>query len=145
MLSRFSRVRLFLTSWTTTCPRRARLSMRFSRQEYWSGLPFPSPATPICTYFMHTFIYKFKKCKNFIKQYSLYVILSDIFIAFYLKKKTLSWQLSDFTTANESGARVWKRYSNPILQQSHWSSQFVFKVPFWKIITLHIQHGRTHN
>ena len=54
--------------------------------EYWSGLPFPSPATPICTYFMHTFIYKFKKCKNFIKQYSLYVILSDIFIAFYLKK-----------------------------------------------------------
>ena len=27
--------------WTATCP--APLSMEFSRQEYWSGLPFPSP------------------------------------------------------------------------------------------------------
>ena len=27
--------------WTITC--QAPLSMRFSRQEYWSGLPFPSP------------------------------------------------------------------------------------------------------
>ena len=27
--------------WTIT--RQAPLSMRFSRQEYWSGLPFPSP------------------------------------------------------------------------------------------------------
>ena len=25
-------------------PRKAPLSMGFSRQEYWSGLPFPSPA-----------------------------------------------------------------------------------------------------
>ena len=29
------------TPWTLAC--QARLSMRFSRQEYWSGLPFPSP------------------------------------------------------------------------------------------------------
>ena len=29
------------TSWTVTC--QAPLSMKFSRQEYWSGLPFPSP------------------------------------------------------------------------------------------------------
>ena len=29
------------TSWTVAC--QAPLSMRFSRQEYWSGLPFPSP------------------------------------------------------------------------------------------------------
>ena len=28
-------------SWTVAC--QAPLSMRFSRQEYWSGLPFPSP------------------------------------------------------------------------------------------------------
>ena len=27
--------------WTAACP--APLSMEFSRQEYWSGLPFPSP------------------------------------------------------------------------------------------------------
>jgi len=36
-----SRVRLFVTPWTVA--RQAPLFMRFSRQEYWSGLPFPSP------------------------------------------------------------------------------------------------------
>ena len=35
------RVRLFATPWTV--PSKAPLSMEFSRQEYWSGLPFPSP------------------------------------------------------------------------------------------------------
>ena len=34
-------VRLFVTPWTVA--HQAPLSMRFSRQEYWSGLPFPSP------------------------------------------------------------------------------------------------------
>ena len=36
-----SRVRLFATPWTVAC--QAPLSMGFSRQEYWNGLPFPSP------------------------------------------------------------------------------------------------------
>ena len=36
-----SRVLLFVTPRTMAC--RAPLSMKFSRQEYWSGLPFPSP------------------------------------------------------------------------------------------------------
>ena len=36
-----SRVRLFVTLWTVA--RQAPPSMGFSRQEYWSGLPFPSP------------------------------------------------------------------------------------------------------
>ena len=35
-----SRVRLFVTPWTVA--HQALLSMGFSRQEYWSGLPFPS-------------------------------------------------------------------------------------------------------
>ena len=34
-------VRLFATPWTVAC--QAPLSMGFPRQEYWSGLPFPSP------------------------------------------------------------------------------------------------------
>ena len=38
MLSHFSCVQLFETLWTV-----APLFMRFSRQEYWSGLPCPSP------------------------------------------------------------------------------------------------------
>ena len=34
-------VQLFKTPWTISY--QAPLSMEFSRQEYWSGLPFPSP------------------------------------------------------------------------------------------------------
>ena len=41
MCCRFSHVRLFATLWTAA--HQAPLSMGFSRQEHWSGLPFPSP------------------------------------------------------------------------------------------------------
>ena len=34
-------VQFFATPWTVI--HQAPLSMRFSRQQYWSGLPFPSP------------------------------------------------------------------------------------------------------
>ena len=40
MLSLFSRVQLFVTPWTVAL--QAPLSMGRSRQEHWSGLPFPS-------------------------------------------------------------------------------------------------------
>ena len=36
-----SHVRLFVTPWTVAY--QASPSRRFSRQEFWSGLPFPSP------------------------------------------------------------------------------------------------------
>ena len=42
MLSHFSSVQLFVTLWTIAC--QAALSMGFSKQEYWSGLPCPPPA-----------------------------------------------------------------------------------------------------
>ena len=48
LLSRFSRVRLCATPWTTayqTPP-----SMGFSREEYWSGVPLPSPQVELKTY-----------------------------------------------------------------------------------------------
>ena len=41
VLSCFNRVQLFATPWTIAC--QVPLSMGFSRQEYWSVLPFPSP------------------------------------------------------------------------------------------------------
>ena len=41
LLSRFSRVRLCATP--ETAAHQAFPSLGFSRQEYWSGLPFPSP------------------------------------------------------------------------------------------------------
>ena len=37
MLSHFQ---LFVTPWTVAC--QAPMSMKFSRQKYWSGLPLPS-------------------------------------------------------------------------------------------------------
>ena len=41
VLSCFSHVQLFATPWTVA--NQASLSMEFSREEYWSGFPFPSP------------------------------------------------------------------------------------------------------
>ena len=41
VLSRFGHVQLFATPWTVAC--QAPLSVGFSRQEHWSGLPCPSP------------------------------------------------------------------------------------------------------
>ena len=40
-----SRVRLFATPWTAAY--QAPLPMGFSRQEYWSGVPLPSPANDV--------------------------------------------------------------------------------------------------
>ena len=41
LLNCFSRVRLCATLWTAA--HQAPLSLGFSRQEHWRGLPFPSP------------------------------------------------------------------------------------------------------
>ena len=43
-LSCFSRARLFEIPWTVNC--QVPLSLGLSRQEYWSGLPYPSPEDP---------------------------------------------------------------------------------------------------
>ena len=50
LLSRFSRVRLCATP--QTAAHQAPPSLGFSRQEHWSGLPFPSP------------IHESEKCKG---------------------------------------------------------------------------------
>ena len=41
LLSHFSRVQLFAMLWTVA--HQASLSIGFSRQGYWNGLPFPPP------------------------------------------------------------------------------------------------------
>ena len=41
VLSHFSCIQLFAAPWTAA--HQHPLSMGFSRQEYWNGLPFPSP------------------------------------------------------------------------------------------------------
>ena len=48
VLSRFSPVQLWVTPWTAA--HQAPLSTGFFRQEYWSGLPFPSPLRDMYLY-----------------------------------------------------------------------------------------------
>ena len=59
MLSHFISVQLFATLWTVA--HQASLSMGFLRQEYWSGLPCPTPGDlphpgikPACTHVTST-------------------------------------------------------------------------------------------
>ena len=47
-MNSFSCVRLFATPWTVAF--QAPLSMGFSRREYWSGLPLPSPPNPLALF-----------------------------------------------------------------------------------------------
>ena len=53
--------KLFATPWTVAC--QAPLSMRFSRQAYWSGLPFPSPSFCVnkCFYFSWVYTEEWKR------------------------------------------------------------------------------------
>ena len=51
MLSHSSCVRFFVIPWTVA--QQAPLSMGFSRQEYWSGLPCPPPGNPHLFYLLH--------------------------------------------------------------------------------------------
>ena len=44
VLSCFSHIQIFATLWTVAC--QAPLSVGFSRQEHWSGLPCASPGNP---------------------------------------------------------------------------------------------------
>ena len=44
----------FATPWTVA--HQAPPSMDFSRQEYWSGLPFPSPLKPLSVQFSHSVV-----------------------------------------------------------------------------------------
>ena len=73
MLNRFSHVRLCVTPWTAV--HQAPLSMEFSRQEYWSGLPFPFPRyIYICDY-IYICIHIFA---------SMFVYLSSQFCSWYI-------------------------------------------------------------
>ena len=52
-----SRVRLFATPWTAAY--QAPPSMGFSRQEYWNGLPFPSPKHMFKLWLLISYFYLF--------------------------------------------------------------------------------------
>ena len=55
LLSRFSRVQLCVTPWTAAY--QAPPSMGFSGQQYWSGVPLPSPNVLNIHAFVWTYIF----------------------------------------------------------------------------------------
>ena len=76
LLSRFSCVQLLATPWTAAP--QAPLSMGFSRQEYWSGVPLPSPH----------FSYRqgqIPLLKNLSANLGFYIIIHTDFFFFLLK------------------------------------------------------------
>ena len=89
LLSHFSHVQLCATPWTAA--HQAPLSTGFSRQEYWSGLPFPSPRDWMrdgLKFWSVCHLYHFLKCQQmnyFLKMNLLmHMFLNGLFR--YLKK-----------------------------------------------------------
>ena len=76
-----SRVRLLATPWTAAY--QAPLSMGFSRQEYWSGVPLPSPHFDMIT-FKDFICMKFKNNQN-------KVIMIEDTVAVTWGRKFMGW------------------------------------------------------
>ena len=77
-----SRVRLLVTPWTEAY--QAPPSMGFSRQEYWGGVPLPSPTEPLtCGISLTLFLGKY--CQDWIKLYDTQLVSSE-------PKNCLMWQ-----------------------------------------------------
>ena len=91
----FSHVRLFVTPWTVAY--HAPPSVEFSRQEYWSGLPFPSPENlphpeinPESPYNHSIFFIELSRELTFIKYLQHYVGAS--LVAQTIKHLTTMWE-----------------------------------------------------
>ena len=89
-----SRVRLFAT--TRTVAYQALPSMGFSRKEYWSGLPFPSPIVlhRQCIFFF--FFNKLKVCDNPVLSKSISTLFPTAFDHLCLSHCGNSPNISDF-------------------------------------------------
>ena len=68
-----SPVRLFTTPWSAAY--QAPLSMGFSRQEHWNGVPLPSPFIYIHTYIWMNYVY-------------MYIIICDNYLSIYQSVKS---------------------------------------------------------
>ena len=91
VLSHFSPVQLFVTQWTVA--RQAPLSIEFSRQEYWNGLPCPpsrdlpdpelEPTSLVSSALVGRFLttWKYSGCKFFFLFKFIYFWLHSIFLA----------------------------------------------------------------
>ena len=101
-----SHVQLFATPWTLAL--QASLSMGFSRSEYWSGLPFPTPgdlpdpglgpASPVSLALAGRFLPLCHLWKIYVCVGGVALSLSHFCISTYLEKKPSSLYISVLTT-----------------------------------------------
>ena len=82
ILSHFSHARLCVTLWTVTC--QAPLSMEFSRQEYWNGLPCLSPGDLPDPGIEPASLTSPALAGRFFNTYTTWEILLSFFLAIYL-------------------------------------------------------------
>ena len=126
MLNCFSRVRLFATLWTIA--HRASLSMGWSGQEYWSGLPCPPPGdlldpgikpgspalqvdslpTELSKEF-HESVRKYQKYKHPTKTWEAFPLKAETKLGYSLYFCYKSWLESENRRA---GRKNWKRTQN---------------------------------
>ena len=125
LLSRFSCVQLCVTP--ETAAHQAPPSLGFSRQEHWSGLPFPSPmqesevaqSCPTLSYPMDCSLPGSSIHGIFQAR-----VLEWVAIAFWAKNQPSKWQLYNFmnlTNCSESTVKVEK-----VSHQSAYAVQFIF-------------------
>ena len=77
-----SRVRLFVTPWTGAY--QASPSMGFFRQEYWNGLPFPSPKLAKGMYIIWKFLLYLVYRTSFLPQQRKYCVYHKVFFGNHL-------------------------------------------------------------
>ena len=137
LLSHFSRVQLCANPWTAA--HQAPLSMEFSRQGYWSGLPLPSP-----------YIYKHVSV-----QFSSVQSLSRVWL--FATPWIAAWQASLSITISRSSLKFTSIESVmlwlhpfilsgvicPLIPSSisgtYWTGEFLFQYPI--ILPFHTVHG----
>ena len=81
-----SRVRLPATPWTAA--HQAPLSMGFSRQEYWSGVPLPSPCVYLLYFNFHLSITSLMLSN---KHNKLWLFFLDYYLGFLKTRLSASW------------------------------------------------------
>ena len=139
MLSRFSCVQLFVTLWTVAC--QAPLSIGFSRQEYLSGLPCPSPgdlpnpgikpvsltSPALADRFLLYINIQYAYCSKYFYKFSQALLLSCLFKLginfikkiFFLVMPHSLWDLSSLTSVDPrpSAVEAWS--------PNHWTAREV--------------------
>ena len=118
MVKSLSRVQLFATPWTVAYL--ASASMGFSRQEYWSGLPFPSPGADVLT--------------SEPPPYDPSIPLLGIYPE-ETKIEKDTW-IPQFTAALFKIGRIWKQPTCP------WTDEWIKKL--WYIYTILLSHKRNN-